>query len=36
MKKNVHGAYILARYSTDRQDEDSIDVHVRKCTLWCD
>ena len=36
MKKNVHGAYILARYSTDRQDEDSIDVQVRKCSLWCD
>lgn len=36
MKGAAHGAYILARYSTDRQDEDSIDVQVRKCSLWCD
>lgn len=33
---NQHGAYILARYSTDRQDEDSIEVQVNKCSRWCD
>ena len=30
-----HGAYILARYSTDRQNPDSIEVQVQKCTDWC-
>lgn len=33
MKK--HGAFILARYSTDRQNPDSIEVQVGKCTEWC-
>lgn len=28
--KNQHGAYILARYSTDRQNPDSIEVQVQK------
>lgn len=31
----MHGAYILARYSTDRQNPDSIEVQVDKCTNWC-
>ena len=30
-----HGAFILARYSTDRQNPDSIEVQVEKCTEWC-
>lgn len=30
-----HGAFILARYSTDRQNPDSIEVQVEKCTKWC-
>lgn len=30
-----HGAYILARYSTDRQNPDSIEVQVEKCSKWC-
>lgn len=33
--KNQHGAYILARYSTDRQNPDSIEVQVQKCSRWC-
>lgn len=36
MTTRHHGAYILARYSTDRQDEDSIEVQVEKCSRWCD
>ena len=36
INKLQHGAYILARYSTDRQDEDSIEVQVEKCTRWCE
>lgn len=32
----AHGAFILARYSTDRQNPDSIEVQVEKCTDWCD
>lgn len=32
---NQHGAYILARYSTDHQNPDSIEVQVDKCTEWC-
>lgn len=32
---NSHGAYILARYSTDNQNPDSIEVQVEKCTEWC-
>lgn len=31
----AHGAFILARYSTDRQNPDSIEVQVEKCTAWC-
>lgn len=31
----THGAFILARYSTDRQNPDSIEVQVEKCTKWC-
>lgn len=31
----VHGAFISARYSTDNQNPDSIEVQVRKCTEWC-
>lgn len=30
-----HGAFILARYSTDRQNPDSIEVQVDKCSSWC-
>ncbi len=30
-----HGAFILARYSTDRQEQDSIEVQVEKCSGWC-
>jgi site-specific DNA recombinase len=30
-----HGAYILARYSTDNQNADTIEVQVKKCTEWC-
>ena len=28
--KLTHGAYILARFSTDNQEVDSIDVQVQK------
>ena len=31
----VPGAFILARYSTDNQNADSIEVQVGKCTEWC-
>ena len=31
----THGAYILARFSTDNQEVDSIDVQVQKCREWC-
>ena len=30
-----HGALILGRYSTDRQNETSIEEQVEKCTEWC-
>ena len=30
-----HGAFINARYSTDNQNPDSIDVQVSKCTQYC-
>lgn len=33
--KRLHGAYIYARYSTDNQNPDSIDVQVSKCANWC-
>ena len=32
----THGAYILARYSTDHQKEDSIEVQVDRCRRWCE
>lgn len=31
-----HGAFILARYSTDNQNADSIEVQVGKCSRWCE
>ena len=31
----THGAFILARYSTDNQNPDSIEVQVDKCSAWC-
>lgn len=33
--KRQHGAFINARYSTDNQNPDSIDVQVSKCTQYC-
>lgn len=33
--ERVHGAFINARYSTDNQNPDSIEVQVRKCTEYC-
>lgn len=33
--KRIHGAFISARYSTDNQNPDSIEVQVEKCTRWC-
>lgn len=35
MTKRLHGALINARYSTDNQNPDSIEVQVAKCTEWC-
>lgn len=35
MKNRIHGAFINARYSTDNQNPDSIEVQVAKCTEWC-
>ncbi len=35
MGGRTRGAMILARYSTDNQNPDSIDVQVNKCTQWC-
>lgn len=34
--KRIRGAFIYARYSTDNQNPDSIDVQVSKCAKWCD
>jgi site-specific DNA recombinase len=34
--KRIHGAFIYARYSTDNQNPDSIDVQVSKGAKWCD
>ena len=31
----THGAFISARYSTDNQNPDSIEVQVEKCSQWC-
>ena len=36
MAKRIHGAFICARYSTDNQNPDSIEVQVEKCTQWCE
>ena len=33
--KRIHGAFIYARYSTDNQNPDSIEVQVAKNTAWC-
>ena len=33
--KRQSGAFINARYSTDNQNPDSIEVQVEKCTEWC-
>lgn len=33
--ERIHGACILARYSTDNQNEDSIEIQVQKCTDYC-
>ena len=35
MTKREHGAFILARYSTDNQNPDSIEIQVEKCSKWC-
>ena len=35
MSKRAYGAFILARYSTDNQNPDSIEVQVEKCSAWC-
>jgi len=35
MTNRDHGAFILARYSTDNQNPDSIEVQVEKCSGWC-
>lgn len=33
--KRIPGALISARYSTDQQNPDSIEVQVTKCSEWC-
>ena len=33
--QRVRGAFISARYSTDNQNPDSIEVQVTKCREWC-
>ena len=35
MTQRVRGAFISARYSTDNQNPDSIEVQVEKCREWC-
>ena len=35
MKTRIPGAMINARYSTDNQNPDSIEVQVEKCRVWC-
>lgn len=35
VQKRIPGAFICARYSTDNQNPDSIEVQVEKCTQWC-
>lgn len=34
--ERIHGALILARYSTDNQSPDTIEVQVTKCREWCE
>ena len=35
MRERIPGAMINARYSTDQQNPDSIEVQVQKCREWC-
>lgn len=35
MRNRIHGALILARYSTDNQNPDTIEVQVERCTKYC-
>ena len=35
MRNRIPGAMINARYSTDNQNPDSIEVQVEKCREWC-
>ena len=35
MTQRIHGAFICARYSTDNQNPDSIEVQVSTCREWC-
>ena len=35
MQNRIPGALISARYSTDQQNPDSIEVQVTKCAEWC-
>lgn len=35
MQNRIPGALISARYSTDQQNPDSIEVQVNACTKWC-
>ena len=35
LKNRIPGAMIAARYSTDNQNPDSIEVQVQKCREWC-
>ena len=35
LKNRIPGAMIGARYSTDNQNPDSIEVQVQKCREWC-
>lgn len=33
--ERTHGALIAARYSTDNQSDDSIEIQIEKCTAFC-
>ena len=35
LKNRIPGAMVAARYSTDNQNPDSIEVQVQKCREWC-
>lgn len=35
MAKRIPGAFICARYSTDNQSQDSIEVQAEACAKWC-